>query len=86
MEPLVVVESFFKETSSSSISSALSLQASVSDHAADDLVIHNLGSSPASPISKENLSRKFWMAAFPGQVSQRRQLVLCFYGVWPLQG
>lgn len=26
------------------------------------------------------------MTAFPGQVSQRRQLVLCYYGAWPLQG
>lgn len=26
------------------------------------------------------------MTAFPGQVSQRQQLVLCYYGVWMLRG
>lgn len=43
---------FSRQTSSSSISSALSLQASVLDYAADDLVIHNLGSSRLHPSQR----------------------------------
>lgn len=41
-----------KETSSSSINSALRLQASASDEAADDLVTHNLGSSRLHPSQR----------------------------------
>lgn len=47
-----VAGTLFKETSSSSISSALCLQASTSDEAADDLVIHNLGSSRLHPSQR----------------------------------
>lgn len=46
------VGTLFKETSSSSSGSALGLQASASDPAADDLVIHNLGSSRLHPSQR----------------------------------
>lgn len=42
----------FRATSSFSICSALGLQASASGQAADDLVIHNIGSSRLHPSQR----------------------------------
>lgn len=47
-----VAGSFFEETLSSPVRSALGHQASVSDHIADNLVIHNLGSSRLHPSQR----------------------------------